>query len=99
MDELCSVSPLIGRLRAAYGAPPPWRREPGFASLVYTILEQQVSLASARAVYVRLLGIVEDLTPSRFNSIDDQRLRAIGFSRQKTECCRDVATRVDLPSN
>ncbi|MFH1487604.1 MAG: hypothetical protein ABII06_01755, partial [Pseudomonadota bacterium] len=37
-----------------FGPPPLWNREPGFATLVLIILEQQVSLASARAVFQRL---------------------------------------------
>jgi len=94
LEELRTISPLIRRILNTHGNPPPWRREPGFASLVYTILEQQVSLASARAVYERLLGVVVELTPSQFNSIDDQTLRTIGFSRQKTSYCQDVAARV-----
>jgi DNA-3-methyladenine glycosylase II len=94
LTELCAISPVIGRMVTAYGSPPAWRREPGFASLVYTILEQQVSLASARAVYERLVGLAGDLTAARFITFDDQTLRGIGFSRQKTEYCRDVAVRV-----
>ena len=77
-----------------YGMPPVWRREPGFASLIYTILEQQVSLASARAVYERLVAITGELTPERFSATDDRALRGIGFSRQKSAYCRDVANRM-----
>jgi DNA-3-methyladenine glycosylase II len=94
LHELRLISPLIGRVIDTYGSPPAWRRAPGFASLVYTILEQQVSLASARAVYERLLAAASELTPETFNRFDDQALRAMGFSRQKTAYCRDVATRV-----
>ena len=39
---------------SSYGPPPLWVREPGFATLVYIILEQQVSLASAKAAFDRL---------------------------------------------
>ncbi len=39
-----------------FGPPPFWQREPGFPTLVYLILEQQVSLASAKAAYERLLA-------------------------------------------
>ncbi|TFH04969.1 MAG: DNA-3-methyladenine glycosylase 2 family protein [Spirochaetales bacterium] len=95
LDELEKISPLISRVMVTYGRPPAWRRAPGFASLVYTILEQQVSLASARAVYDRLVALCGELTPGRFVMIDDAALRGIGFSRQKTAYCRDVAMRVE----
>jgi DNA-3-methyladenine glycosylase II len=41
-----------------YGQPPLWVREPGFPTLVYIILEQQVSLASAKAAFDRLKAAV-----------------------------------------
>jgi DNA-3-methyladenine glycosylase II len=44
-----------------YGRPPLWVREPGFPTLVYIILEQQVSLASARAAYQRLIAATKSL--------------------------------------
>ncbi len=78
----------------ALGPPPLWAREPGFATLLYIILEQQVSLASARAAYSRLLDAASPLTPERFLTLDDETLRAIGFSRQKTRYGRELARAV-----
>jgi hypothetical protein len=40
----------LARVIETYGAPALWVREPGFPSLVNIILEQQVSLASARGI-------------------------------------------------
>ena len=68
-----------------------WAREPGFAGLIYIILEQQVSLASARAAYDRLQKAITTLTPKRFLELDDAALKAIGFSRQKTAYGRNLA--------
>lgn len=68
-----------------------WDREPGFAILIHMILEQQVSLASARAAMGRLLEIATPLTPERFLTLDDQALRTVGFSRQKTSYGRHLA--------
>jgi DNA-3-methyladenine glycosylase II len=67
-----------------YGAPPLWIREPGFPTLIYIILEQQVSLASAKAAFDRLNAAVRPLTPRRFLKLTDDELLRIGFSRQKT---------------
>jgi DNA-3-methyladenine glycosylase II len=74
-----------------YGAPPLWVREPGFPTVVYIILEQQVSLASAKAAFGRLNAVVRPLTPRRFLKLTDDELLRIGFSRQKTLYTRLLA--------
>ncbi|MBG1260039.1 DNA-3-methyladenine glycosylase family protein [Nostoc commune] len=73
------------------GTPPMWQREPGFATLLCIILEQQVSVAAARAVFTRLCAVVVTLTPENFLLLDDVQLRGIGFSRQKILYCRGLA--------
>ena len=52
--ELTERDADLARVVQKYGVPPLWVREPGFPTLVYIILEQQVSLASARALYQKL---------------------------------------------
>ncbi|MFT7578814.1 MAG: DNA-3-methyladenine glycosylase II [Myxococcota bacterium] len=74
-----------------YGTPPLWQREPGFSTLVYIILEQQVSLASAKAAFERLRAKLGEVTPAAFLTLDDATLKAIGFSRQKTRYGRLLA--------
>lgn len=76
------------------GPPPLWAREPGFATLIYIILEQQVSLASARAAFRRLTEAVTLVTPASFLKLDDADLKAIGFSRQKMAYGRILAQAV-----
>lgn len=71
-----------------------WSRKPGFSTLVHIILEQQVSLASARAAYDRLLKAVLALTPETFLELNDQQLLQIGFSRQKGRYCRGLAAAI-----
>jgi len=85
----------LGRVLARLGPPPMWAREPGFATLVLIILEQQVSLASARAAFNRLLELTSPLTPHAFLRLGDAELRAAGFSRQKTAYCRHLAALVE----
>lgn len=58
------------------------------------MLEQQVSLASARAAFDRLLATVDPLTPSRFLDLTDAQLLAISFSRQKARYGRALAAAV-----
>lgn len=91
---LASLDPDLARIYDAYGPPPLWARPHGFATLVYIILEQQVSLASARAAYNRLVDALATITPQGFLSLDDAQLKAIGFSRQKTAYCRILAQAV-----
>jgi DNA-3-methyladenine glycosylase II len=74
-----------------HGPPPMWSREPGFASLVHIILEQQVSLKSAAAAFTRLKEAAAPLTPSGFLMLDDTTLKKIGFSRQKADYCRQLS--------
>jgi DNA-3-methyladenine glycosylase II len=89
--ELAIRDQDLARVITAYGAPPLWVREPGFPSLVYIILEQQVSLASARAAFQRLRAVANPLTPARFLKLSAEQLRQIGFSRQKTLYTRLLA--------
>lgn len=74
-----------------YGEPPLWVRAPGFPTLVCIILEQQVSLASARAAFARLRAAVRPLTPKGFLKLNDLELSRLGFSRQKTLYTRLLA--------
>jgi DNA-3-methyladenine glycosylase II len=88
---LAERDPDLARILADLGPPPMWAREPGFPTLIHIILEQQVSLASARAAYERLLAAAAPLTPLRFLELDDSTLKDIGFSRQKTGYGRGLA--------
>ena len=84
----------LGQLLARFGPPPIWDRTPGFATLIQIVLEQQVSLASAKAVFQRLQQAVPQLTADEFLKLNDQHLRQIGFSRQKTHYGRNLARAV-----
>ncbi|MHC5595853.1 MAG: DNA-3-methyladenine glycosylase family protein [Nostoc sp.] len=88
---LANLDSDLARILETLGSPPIWSREPGFATLLCIILEQQVSLAAARAVFSRLCGVLVTLTPENFLTLDDVQLRGIGFSRQKILYCRGLA--------
>jgi len=77
-----------------FGKPPLWAREPGFATLVHIILEQQVSVASAKSAFDKLVKFVEILTPQNLLRLNDAELKAVGFSRQKTGYARGLAEAV-----
>lgn len=86
--------PDLRRIRDTLGVPPLWDRRPGFGTLVFIILEQQVSLASARAAFERLTAARSPLTPGSFLELDADTLKQIGFSRQKTRYARALATSI-----
>jgi len=92
LTDLGSRDADLGRVLHEFGPPPMWDREPGFATLIHIILEQQVSLASARACFDKLTATVGELTPESLLALDDGELKGIGFSRQKTEYSRVLAT-------
>ena len=74
-----------------HGPPPLWARPAEFATLVFLILEQQVSLASARAAFARLRSATGTVTPAAVLRLDDADLLGIGFSRQKARYVRGLA--------
>jgi DNA-3-methyladenine glycosylase II len=88
---LANLDRDLARIVETLGPPPLWQREPGFTTLLCIILEQQVSVAAAKAVFNRLCGVLVPLTPENFLTLDDVQLRGIGFSRQKILYCRGLA--------
>lgn len=84
VETLCADDSRLAAVVAAHGAPKLRRRPAGFATLMLLILEQQVSLASARATFARLADAVGgELTPASFLAVGGEDLRAAGLSRQK----------------
>jgi DNA-3-methyladenine glycosylase II len=74
-----------------HGPPPMWARRPGFTTLLRIILEQQVSLVSARAMFLRLKSNIEPFTALGFIEAGEASLRALGVTRQKAHYCVQVA--------
>lgn len=91
MDSLTAHDSDLAAIFARFGYPPLWAREASFATLVHIILEQQVSLASAKAAFDRLRTALGQIEPQGLLTLDDAALKAIGFSRQKTHYARLLA--------
>ena len=70
----------LKRVISRFGPPPLWEREEGFQTLIYIILEQQVSLASAKAAYEKLLKKMGSITSVDFLELSDAELKTIGKS-------------------
>jgi DNA-3-methyladenine glycosylase II len=85
---------MLAQIHSTYGDPPLWRRATGFTTLVHIILEQQVSLKSAKAMLVRLQGIIEPFTPERFVDLGYDYLRSLGVTRQKSAYLIDLSASI-----
>jgi DNA-3-methyladenine glycosylase II len=77
-----------------FGHPPMWSRPATFQTLILTILEQQVSLASAYAAFKRLREKVGYVTPQKILTLTDEEMRACYFTRQKMSYARGLATAI-----
>ncbi len=91
---LASQHPELARVYEYNGPPPLWNRPPGFETLLQIILEQQVSLSSAKACYDKLCVRLKTVTPRKLLTLDDAEMKRIGFSRQKTAYARHLAEAV-----
>lgn len=92
--ELAARDKTLAGIHATYGDPPLWRRATGFPTLVHIILEQQVSLKSAKSMLVRLEAAVQPFAPSRFLELGDDYLRSLGVTRQKAAYLIDLAAAI-----
>jgi len=81
----------LGWIYQNHGTPPMWARRPGFPTLLRIILEQQVSLISARAMFERLKSNIDPLTAEGFIKAGEAYLRSLGVTRQKAHYCVQVA--------
>ena len=89
--EICRLDPDLRAAVRRWGVPPLWGRKPGFVTLLRIILEQQVSLASAKAMFLRLRGHLTQVTPDTVGRLGIRGLRDLGFTRQKASYCHGLA--------
>lgn len=93
IDGLTASDDDLRRIVERYGRPARFSRPASYQTLVLLILEQQVSLDSARAAFDRLEAAIPGVAPSDLLELADAELRSIGFSRQKTRYVRELSTR------
>jgi DNA-3-methyladenine glycosylase II len=91
---LASRHPEFQLVYELYGPPPLWDRPTGFETLLQIILEQQVSLASAKACYDKLCIRLKKVTPRKVLLLKDEEMKRVGFSRQKTAYARHLSKAV-----
>jgi DNA-3-methyladenine glycosylase II len=83
LDTLCAIDPRLERVRVMAGEVPLRLSEPGFMSLASIIVSQQVSRASADAIFGRLSRLVDPLTPPAILAAGEEIFREAGLSRPK----------------
>ena len=93
--SLARVEPRFAHIVKRHGPPPLWPREPGFETLVLLMLEQQVSLAQARAMYARIANATGAVTPANVAALGEAGLLALGVTRQKSAYLAALATQLE----
>jgi DNA-3-methyladenine glycosylase II len=92
LDALGGIEPRMAAALAATGYPEPRMREPGYTTLLRTIVGQQVSVAAAASVWKKLeVAFGEGCAPEQLIAQDFNTLRACGLSRQKQGYARSLA--------
>jgi DNA-3-methyladenine glycosylase II len=94
LAHLASADDDFAQSLAEIGPPPPRSVEPGFAGLLRMIMGQQLSVASARAIWDRLEARLVEPTPGRLLRLTDADMAKIGLSRQKMRFARALAEAV-----
>ena len=95
LDALAAREPAFARAVERVGHPSPRVRDRGYATLLRTIVGQQVSVKAADAVWRKLADTVGDpADPHLIAAASDEAMRAAGFSRQKTGYARSLADEV-----
>jgi DNA-3-methyladenine glycosylase II len=92
--ETLGREPVFAAILDRAGPPRFRRRRNGFTTLLHIILEQQVSIDAAAAMFRRLKEECRPLAPAGFLALDDATLRLCGFSRQKAGYGRGLAEAV-----
>jgi DNA-3-methyladenine glycosylase II len=94
IKTLIKKDKIIADIYRKHQSPPNWTRPQGFVTLSKIILEQQVSLASASAHFLKLSTYVKDFTPSSIVKLSDDEMRSCQISRQKSTYLRSLSSAI-----
>ncbi len=91
IDLVAAREPAMAAALARAGYPEPRIREPGYRTLLRTIVGQQVSVAAAASVWAKLEALLgEAMAPADLLAAEFDALRACGLSRQKQSYARSL---------
>ena len=71
-----------------------FNKKKGFEGLISLIVEQQLSVASAKAIFNRIKGLIKPFTAKKFIEIKETDLKKAGLSSQKINYCKGVANKI-----
>ena len=91
IDFLSKKDKIFKTIIETYGIPVIPKRAQGFETLSLLILEQQVSIDSAKATYFKLKTHIQDFKPVNLINLSDEIFRTCGVSRQKTKYIKCLA--------
>lgn len=91
IEYLLKQDAVFEKISQQFGFPIQPKRPQGFQTLVLLILEQQVSVDSAKATFNKLKTAIPDFIPEKVVVFSDEDFRACGVSRQKTKYIKGLA--------
>jgi DNA-3-methyladenine glycosylase II len=94
IDHLFQKDSIFKDIIATYGLPTIPKRPQGFETLVLLILEQQVSIDSAKATFLKIKAEYSTFEPELLFLVSDEEFRAFGVSRQKTTYIKALAAAI-----
>jgi DNA-3-methyladenine glycosylase II len=94
IDYLLEKDAIFKSIIEEYGMPTIPKRPQGFETLVLLILEQQVSIDSAKATFLKIKTTLKTVVPEILLHVSDAEFRTLGVSRQKTSYIKALATAI-----
>jgi DNA-3-methyladenine glycosylase II len=94
LAALVAADPRFGAVIAKSGRPPLRRRPDGYAGLAATVVSQQLSTASAAAIWARLTAAFDPFEPQAIIKARPQKLARLGLSRPKIKALKEIARAV-----
>jgi len=91
---LVKQDPRLAAVVAITGIPALRRREPGFTGLARIIVGQQVSTASAEAIWGRVFAAFDPFHPRTLHRATDARLGRLGLSAAKIRTLKSIALEI-----
>ena len=90
LEQLIEIEPKFQVIIDTYGHPIITTRPSGFVALSQLILEQQVSIASAKACYDKIESYLNGFTPKLILEVSDEELKLCGVSRQRISYIKNL---------
>lgn len=93
IQQLTQAEPIFQNIIVRYGMPKITTRKAGFGALVHLILEQQVSIASAKSCYIKIENH-SPIIPKNLLLISNEQFKTLGVSKQKTLYIKNLAQQI-----